>query len=154
MLHIRFDIIGSDGCCAVYHRILPYTLNFLCFSDEPCICHRFGKFPLKAPLKVWFRCMLLFLQTAVEGQRIHSTDGHALSIDGIEGAECITRNNKTRRPSLQAFKATQAILRCTIAANERQRLCYTERLIDAGIWQVVFSSLPSEKPTTPPQSKS
>jgi len=57
-------------------------------------------------------------------------------IDGIKGADRITCNDQASRPVLYAFKVAQAILWCAIATNGRQRLSYTQRLIDTWVRQI------------------
>src|SRR5215469_6508700 len=94
--------------------------QILASGKVPCVGNSFGKLLLEALLKVGPGRTLLLLQATLEGHGVQGADRHALTINGVEGADGISGDDETDRPALHAFKMAQMILWSAKSSNGRQ----------------------------------
>src|SRR5215471_5763558 len=86
-------------------------------GKEPGVGNSFGKLLLEALLKIGPGRTLLLLQAARQRHGVQGADRHALTINGVEGADGISGDDETERPALHAFKMTQMILWSAKSSN-------------------------------------
>jgi hypothetical protein len=94
--------------------------QILVSGKEPGVGNSFGKLLLEVRLKVGPGLTLLLLQAARQRQGVQGADRHALTINGVEGADGISGDDETGGPALHAFKMAQMILRSAKSSNGRQ----------------------------------